>query len=174
MDLITSDTPGKLWFALYTRPRQEFKAAECMERNNILHYLPTIKRLSQWSDRKKLITEPLLRGYIFILADERERLNALKEYPVLNCVFDKGKPAVIPKWQMENLYNFLKKESEFYLYEGLIPGNKVKINSGPFSGIIGIIQQSDSTNTLAVTIELLNRSILAHISHDTKFELVKE
>src|SRR4030066_692597 len=100
-----------------------------MERNNILHYLPTIKRLSQWSDRKKLITEPLLRGYIFILADERERLNALKEYPVLNCVFDKGKPAVIPKWQMENLFNFLKKESEFYLYEGLIPGNKVKINS---------------------------------------------
>lgn len=174
MGLFIDETPGKSWYALYTRPRQEFKAAERMEIINVQHYLPTIKKLKQWSDRKKLITEPLLRGYIFILADERERLAALQEYPVLNCVFDQGKPAVIPKWQMENLANFLQKESEFYLYEGLLPGKKVRINKGPFAGVVGTIQQSDNHNTLAVTIELLNRSILAHITRDTEFEVVKE
>lgn len=174
MGLLNAETPGKCWFALYTRPRQEFKAAERMVRINISHYLPTIKKLKQWSDRKKMITEPLLRGYIFIYADEKERLEALKEYPVLNCVFDKGRPAVIPKWQMENLANYLKQESEFFLYEGLLPGNKVKIKKGPFEGIVGVIQQSDSQHTLAVTIELLNRSILTHISRDTEFEIIKD
>ncbi len=174
MNPINSGEPGKYWFALYTRPRQEFKAAERMTKINVAHYLPVIKKLKQWSDRKKVITEPLLRGYIFIHADESERLQALKEYPVLNCVFDKGRPAVIPGWQMENLENYLKRESDFFLYEGLLPGNKVKIKKGPFEGIIGVIRQSDNQHTLAVTIELLNRSILTYISRDTEFEMVKE
>jgi transcriptional antiterminator RfaH len=164
----------KCWFALYTKPRHEFKAAGQLERLNINYYLPVVKKINQWSDRKKNVTEPLLRGYIFIHADEKERRLSLEEQSILRCVFDMGKPAVIPEWQMENLSNFLKKESEYFIYEGLIPGMKVRINEGPFQGIVGVIQQTENHNTFAVTIELLNRSVLTHISKDTSFELVKK
>jgi transcriptional antiterminator RfaH len=163
----------RCWYALYTRPRHEFKAAEKLENLDIRYYLPVVKKKKQWSDRKKIITEPLIRGYIFIYADEKERLLSLNEYSVLKCVFDQGKPAVIPEWQMENLVSFLSIESEFYLYEGLLPGNKVLIKEGPFSGTIGTIQQSENQNKLAVTIDILNRSVITHISNETGFELVK-
>jgi transcriptional antiterminator RfaH len=169
---MTGSTIGKCWYALYTRPRHEFRAAEKLKTMDIRYYLPLIKKQNQWSDRKKIITEPLIRGYIFIYADEKERLLSLEEYSILKCIFDHGKPAVIPEWQMENLGKFLEKESEFFLYEGLLPGKKVRINYGPFSGIVGVIQQSENHNTLAVSIDLLNRSVITHISKDTEFELI--
>jgi transcriptional antiterminator RfaH len=172
--MISPDQTKKCWFALYTKPRHEFKAAEQIERLGVEYYLPVIQRVSQWSDRKKTIAEPLIRGYIFIHADEKERLKSLEEYSILRCVFDKGKPAVIPEWQMENLVNFLKKESEYFIYEGLIPGSRVRINKGPFQGVIGVIRQSENQHTLAVTIELLNRSVLTHISRDIEFEVIKD
>jgi len=54
----------KFWFALYTKPRNEFKAEQQLIAAGITNYLPTVTLLKQWSDRKKKVTEPLLRGYI--------------------------------------------------------------------------------------------------------------
>jgi transcriptional antiterminator RfaH len=171
---MTEHTVNKHWFALYTKPRHEFKAAGQLEKLGIEYYLPVITRKKQWSDRKKLVTEPLMRGYIFIHADEKERLIAVEQFSIVRCVFDNGKPAVIPEWQMENLANFLKKEYDFYMFDGLIPGTRVRITEGPFHGIIGTIQQADNQNTFAVSIDLLNRSVLTHISKETGFERVKD
>ena len=41
----------KNWFALYTKPRGEFKAAEQLNVNEINYYLPTLTTVKQWSDR---------------------------------------------------------------------------------------------------------------------------
>ena len=52
----TSD--NKYWFALYTKPRSEFKAEQQLTAVGVENYLPTITRLKQWSDRKKKVTTP--------------------------------------------------------------------------------------------------------------------
>jgi transcriptional antiterminator RfaH len=170
-----NETPSaKKWFALYTKPRQEFKAASQLGAADIQYYLPTITRVSQWTDRKKQISEPVLKGYIFILASEGERLLALEQQSVVRCIFDRGKPAVIPDWQIENLKQFLINDAEFIINEGLIPGTKVLITDGPFQGIIGVIQNSENGHAIAVSIELLNRSIVAHLPKDSKYKVVKE
>ena len=69
----------KFWFALYTKPRNEFKSEQQLIAAGITNYLPTVTLLKQWSDRKKKVTEPLLRGYIFIYANEEERLVSLEQ-----------------------------------------------------------------------------------------------
>jgi transcriptional antiterminator RfaH len=163
----------KFWFALYTKPRHEFKAAEHLKLLGIHHYLPVVSKKKQWSDRKKIVTEPLMRGYIFIFADEKERLLALEEYSIVRCIFDNGKPAVIPEWQMDNLARFLKQENEFYLHEGLIPGTKVLIKSGPFEGVVGVVLESENHNMFSVSIDLLNRSVITHIAKNNEFEVLK-
>lgn len=60
----------KNWFALYTKPKHEFKAEIKLNAEGIETYLPKISKIKQWSDRKKKIIEPVLRGYIFIYANE--------------------------------------------------------------------------------------------------------
>ena len=42
----------KSWYAIYVKSRAEKKVALELEYNNIDYYLPLIKRLKQWSDRR--------------------------------------------------------------------------------------------------------------------------
>lgn len=162
------------WFALYTKPRHEFKAALQLETEDINYYLPVITRLKQWSDRKKKITEPLLRGYIFIFANEKERYLSLQQLSIVRCIFDHGRPAVIPEWQIENLKKFLNKEADVIVHSGIVLGAKVKILDGPFAGVIGVVKQEVKGKTIAVNIDLLNRSVLTKISKDTGFEILRD
>jgi transcription antitermination factor NusG len=168
------DTHEKAWFALYTKSRSEFKAVEQLQSIGVENYLPIVVKWKKWSDRKKKILEPILKGYIFILADEKERKLSLEQFSIVRCVFDNGRPAKIPEWQIENLKKMLSNESDFLIQDGLIPGVKVKIREGPFEGIIGIIHESDNGKTIAVSIDLLRRSVIAHLPKESIFEVVKE
>lgn len=163
---------GKNWYALYTKPRSEFKAAGQLEINKIIYYLPTVTNTKQWSDRKKKITEPIIRGYIFIKANERERLLALEQYSVVRCVTERGKPAVIPEWQIINLMKMLEYEADFFVMNKLLPGQKIKIKDGPFMGVEGIYHESENDKMLAVSIELLNRSVIAHLPKESVIEIL--
>lgn len=163
----------KFWYALYTKPRNEFKAARNLESIGVEYYLPTIQRISQWSDRKKKITEPLLRGYIFIFSNERERIQALEQPSIVRCVSERGRPAKIPKWQIDNLKNMLLTSAEFHIKEGLIPGVKVKIKEGPFQGVIGVVQEAEIGRSIVVSIDLLNRSVIARLPKESVFEIIK-
>ena len=158
---------SKQWFALQTKPRQEFKAEKQLTNLGLENYLPVIVKKNKWSDRVKEIFEPIIRGYIFIKADERERLIALEQFSVSKCLFDQGKPAVIPDWQIENLKKMLMVETEYFVYEGLVKGTKVEIVEGPFSGVIGVIQSTSEKRMFAVSIELLNRTVIAHLPKDS-------
>ena len=164
----------KSWLALYTKPRSEFKAEEQLITSNIITYLPTITRVKQWSDRKKKITEPLFRGYIFIYGDEQERLISVEKQAIVRCLFDGGRPARIPDWQIENIRKMLDSDSEVIVHDGIVPGAKVIIKSGAFEGVIGTVINESSGKSISVSIDLLNRSIIAHLKDDCELEVVKE
>ena len=157
---------SKFWYALQTKPRQEFKAEKQLNNIEIENYLPVVVKQHQWRDRLKQINDPVIRGYIFIKSNEIERLTALEQESICKCLFDQGKPAVIPDWQIENLKRMLKVKADYFVYEGLVSGTKVEITQGPFAGVIGIIQSTSEKCTFAVSIELLNRTVIAHLPKD--------
>lgn len=163
----------KHWFALYTKPRHEFKAENQLTNSGITTYLPSVTRLRQWSDRKKKITEPVLRGYIFIYANETERLEALEHNSVTRCVYDLGRPAVIPDWQIENLRRMLQYKAEYFIHEGLVTGTRVEIIDGPFEGVIGVVQAGSEGKSIAVSIELLNRSVIAFLPKESVEKVIE-
>ena len=165
---------NKAWFALYTKSRSEFKAAEQIHSAGVEYYLPVITKIRQWSDRKKKISEPLIRGYIFIFANEKERLLSLEQYSVVRCVTERGKAARIPEWQIDNLKKMLNTQSDVLVKEGLVPGVKIRIKEGPFEGVIGTLQEIDNQKTLAVSIDLLNRSVITYLSKESIIEIIKD
>ncbi len=158
---------AKHWFALFTKPRQEFKAEGQLKIIGINSYLPVVNKVKQWSDRKKKISEPVLRSYIFIQANEAERLTALEQTSIIRCLSEHRRPAVIPEWQIENLKRMLDYKAEYFVYEGLVSGTKVEIKEGPFAGVIGIVRSGTEGKTLAVTVELLNRTIIAYLPKES-------
>ena len=84
------------WYALYTRPRVEKRVASILEEKEIRAFLPTRSVMRQWSDRKKVVEEPLFPSYVFVFADLAERYCSLQSTGVVRMVQFNGKPARIP------------------------------------------------------------------------------
>ena len=97
---------------------------------------------------------------------------ALEQFSVVRCVTERGRPAVIPEWQIDNLKKMLEYPGKFYEMHGLTPGKKIKIKEGPFAGVTGTYQESENDRRIAVSIELLNRSIIAHLPKESVIEIV--
>ena len=171
--MIKKNDSQKYWFALYTKPRSEFKAREQLAVIEVEHYLPTFTTVKQWSDRKKKITEPLIRGYIFIYASEQERLASVEQPSIVRCLFDCGHPASIPDWQIDNIKKMLAQDSELIVYNGIVTGTKVKIKNGPFEGVIGIVTDNEKGKSISISIDLLNRSIITRVPKGSELQVVK-
>lgn len=164
---------GKNWFALYTKPRHEFKVEANLNILSIENYLPTIIVTKKWSDRKKKIRQPLFNGYIFIYSNEKERLLSLQQPAVVKTVCFQGKPAVIPNWEIENLKKLLEKSPEIFVTDKIEIGSRVRIVDGPFKDVEGIVTEAaNNEKMLAVTMELLNRSVLVKLPAQSVIKFV--
>jgi transcription antitermination factor NusG len=98
---------NKKWLAVYTRPRAEKKVSELLTRRKIENYCPINKVMKQWSDRKKVICEPLFSSYVFVRVPEYA-ITSLKQIPgIINVVYWLGKPAVIRDSEIEVIKRFL-------------------------------------------------------------------
>lgn len=161
----------KKWYALYTKPKHEFKAETQLAACGIEYFLPSVVRVKQWSDRKKKVKEPLFSGYIFVCGNERDRLIALEQYAIVRSIFFEGKPAIVPNWQIENLQKMLEKGEDVTVTDQLSTGTTVKIISGPFKDIEGIVYEtSNQEKMLSITIDLLRRSVIVKIPRDSIIE----
>ncbi|MCX6169069.1 MAG: UpxY family transcription antiterminator [Ignavibacteriales bacterium] len=162
-----NDITVKHWLALYTKPRQEFKAAIQLESVSIEYYLPTITVMKKWSDRKKKITEPLFRGYIFIHVSERNRMLAVSQKAIVKTVFFDGKPSIIPEWEIANIKRILFDSPEVFVSNKIEVGTKVKIIDGPFKDVIGVVTSTQEDKWLAVSVELLRCSVMVRLPNES-------
>jgi transcription elongation factor/antiterminator RfaH len=152
------------WYALYTKPRQEFKAEEQLKAMDITTYLPLITKVKQWSDRKKKVIEPLFKSYIFINVNDSERYISVQAKAVVKVINFKGIPATIPNWQIENLQKMLFTNPDAYVTDLIKIGTCVKIIEGPFAGVEGVVaKHSNDERVLGINIETLQRSVIVHL-----------
>jgi transcription antitermination factor NusG len=154
------------WFVLYTKPRQEKKAKEQLDKLSIQNYLATVTKRKKWCDRDKKVDEVLLTSYIFIKGSEKERLMALDLSSIVRCVYDRGRPAIVPDWQIQNLKNFLSKVENVSILDENLRGKKIIIKEGPFAGIIGTINKRLNGNYLSVSLDFVNRSVSTIVTED--------
>jgi len=61
------------WYALYTKPKNEKKVTEQLQKSGIEVYCPMVTQIKQWSDRKKKTETPLIPSYVFVNIEEKNR-----------------------------------------------------------------------------------------------------
>ncbi|MBH2003532.1 MAG: UpxY family transcription antiterminator [Sphingobacteriia bacterium] len=125
----------KKWFALYTKPRWEKKIDASLLRKGIESWCPLQKVEKQWSDRKKVVEDPLFKSYVFVRIAETEKTNVLLTDGVLNFVYYLGKPAVIKEEEVNNIKMYLaEKDARITIIseEGFREGEKIRVNFGVF------------------------------------------
>jgi transcription antitermination factor NusG len=128
------------WYALYTKPRWEKKVARLLEDQGIENYCPINKVTRQWSDRKKVVLEPVFKGYVFVKIGEAEKWNIKKVNGVLNYVYWLGKPASIREEEILTIRKFLNEFTDVEVTDlSLKVNNIVRVKTGVLMNYQGVL-----------------------------------
>jgi len=128
------------WYALYVKSRHEFTTMDELKRKGINTFLPFVKKLRQWKDRRKFVDFPLFPGYLFVYA-EKERLYDVKYTRGVTRIIgtDIDAPTPIPDKQILDIKSVMETEVQLDPFPYLKKGRMVRIKSGPLKGLEGIL-----------------------------------
>lgn len=98
----------KKWHILYTKGGSEKKISNLLNRKNVENYLPLKREYTNW---KRLITEPLFNSYVFVNVDEEGLKNVRNTDGVINFAYWLGKPAIVKSEEIELMKRFLNEYS---------------------------------------------------------------
>ncbi len=154
----------RYWHAIYVKFRSEKKVAVEYEAENINYYLPLIKVLKTWSDRKKWIEEPLFRSYIFVYVNASEYYKALNVPNALKYISFENKAVVIPNQQIEAIKFFLEETNPPTPEVNLLQkGMKVEIIQGSMTGLRGELVEVSGKKRVIIQIDVVAKSITLQI-----------
>jgi len=157
------------WYALYVKSRHEFVTQSELNKKEITTFLPSVKRIRQWKDRKKFIHFPLFPGYLFVYIQAKldEYTNVLKARGAVHLLStESGCPTPVSAEEINSLKIMIESGQTIDIYPNLKKGTAVRVKRGPLSGAEGIISNILDQYILVVNIDILGRSIGVHISAD--------
>lgn len=99
--------PIRKWLAVYTRPRWEKKVNQLLLEKGLESYCPLNKVRRKWSDRYKVVEEPLFKSYVFVKVSEQDRTNVRMTTGAINFVYWDGKPAIVKEKEIMAIRRFL-------------------------------------------------------------------
>jgi transcription antitermination factor NusG len=139
----------KYWYVLYTKPRNEKKVAQRLSEAGYEVYCPLQKVKRQWSDRVKVVEEPLFKSYIFIQIEEAKRDEVFRYPGTVRYLFWLRRPAQVREEEINTIKKWLGEYNHDQITIGdLKPGDAVKIASGQFMNEKGVLL--DTTGTKAI------------------------
>ena len=128
------------WYAVYTRPKWEKKIAESLKIREVNNYCPLNRVERQWSDRKKIIYEPLFHSYVFVNVAEKELGDVRQVDGVINVVSWLGRPAVIKNEEIEAIRQFLNEYNYVHLEKVAVHvRDTIRVTDGPLVEKEGIV-----------------------------------
>lgn len=151
------------WYALRTKSRHEKLVRDQLDKQGIEPLLPTVKRLSQWKDRKKEIEIPLFSGYCFVRFSRLEKTPVKKIVGVVEIVGSGNRPEPIPEQEIDALRllmtSVLPYDPHPYLHEGM----QVEVIRGPLQGAHGILLRKEKRHRLVIGVRLIQQAAAVEI-----------
>jgi transcription antitermination factor NusG len=150
------------WFALSVRSRHEFVVHDVLRKKGIVTFLPSVKRVRQWKDRKMSVDFPLFPGYLFVslLPHPEEFMKVIKIPGSVNLLsLVPGYPTPVPTEEIDALKIVLNSGTAFDVYPQFKEGARVRIKKGPLAGAEGILANKEDHQMFMVNVELLGRSV---------------
>ncbi|MDR2413462.1 MAG: UpxY family transcription antiterminator [Odoribacteraceae bacterium] len=149
--------PAKAWYAVYTASRAEKKVKERLDQHSIENYLPLQVSIRRWSDRKKRVELPLIRGYIFVHVTAQQYAQTCNIPGVVSFLKEGGKPAPIPDWQINTL-RVMNEGAESVVEvstEEIPTGTYVRVVSGKLAGLEGELVEHKGKHKVLIRIDHL-------------------
>ncbi len=163
---IASESEHPFWFAVQTRPKYEKRVASDLQEKGINAFLPVYSMKRQWSDRNKIVRQPLFPGYVFVqlVPTVGNRVPILRTNGVVGFVGARGIGTPISDVEMQALQTVLGQEVPFEPHPYLKVGKRVCIRGGSLDGIEGMLTAINGDQSLVVSVDLIQKSIAIRIA----------
>lgn len=168
------------WYALRTRARMEKRSALHLMALGVEADAALAQESRRWTDRIKQVGKPLFPGYIFA----RFTLTGIAlplSYPgIVSIVRNGGIPVPLRDAEMDAVRRLAAGISitgdppSTPKYDEIALGNRVRVTSGPFEGLSGVLLEARGKGCVAVHIEAIrevravniDRSMLVRIEDE--------
>jgi transcriptional antiterminator NusG len=155
------------WYVIHVKSRQEFVVFAELGRNGVEAFLPSVTKLRQWKDRKKLVKFALFPGYLFvhISPHQAEYRTVLKTRGVVTFIcLEKGNPTPVPSEEITSLRSMIESGIELDVYPHIEVGATVIVIRGPLRDAKGVLVRKENQTLFVVNIGILGRSAGVRIS----------
>jgi transcription antitermination factor NusG len=155
--------PAPRWYALRTKSRHEKLVRDQLDKQGIEPLLPTVKRLSQWKDRKKEIEVPLFSGYCFVRFSQLEKAPVQKIVGVVEIVGSGSRPEPIPEQEIDALRRLMMSVLPYDPHPYLHGGMRVEVVRGPLQGVQGILLRKEKRHRLVIGVRVVQQAAVVEI-----------
>lgn len=126
------------WYVLYTKPRHEKKLAARLQSEGWMVYCPMQKTTKQWSDRKKVVEQPLFPSFIFIQCQDEIRDQVFEHASALRYLYWLSRPALVRAEEIQSIRHWLGEVNYTDVrVESISVGSNVRLDAGPLMGQSG-------------------------------------
>ena len=149
------------WFLLQTKVKQEQRAAENLERQDVVSFCPMIRVDKISRGRRAEVLDVLFPGYLFVqLGESSVSTTAVRSTRgVSHFVTSAGAPIKVPQGLVEQLRQRVTADAEVVMSQLPKPGAKMQIIDGPFKGLNAVFTEPDGNNRAIVMVTLLSQQV---------------
>jgi transcriptional antiterminator RfaH len=151
------------WYAAYTQPQTEARAAQQLRNQDFDVFLPLCRRLRRHARRTETVLRPLFPRYLFVALDpERQRWRSVNgTRGIVHLVGQGDRPTAVPAGIVEAL----RARADL---AGAVPldalaaferGQKLLVTDGPFAGHTGRFDSLTDGQRVVLLLDLLGRSV---------------
>jgi transcription antitermination factor NusG len=155
LDDYIDDGAERRWWAIYTKSRQEKSLARQLLGMEVPFYLPLIPKTNIIRGRKLTSQIPLFGSYMFLFANEEERIQALTTERIVQLLPAPAGQEIAQ--DLQNIRALIAAGTPLTLESRLSVGRRVRVKSGALMGMEGVIMSRRGEDRLLVGVRFLQQ-----------------
>jgi transcription antitermination factor NusG len=154
------------WFAVQAAYRCERRVAQALTSKGFTTYLPLLREVHQWTDRKKIVEVPAFTGYVFVhcAPNLHNRIRVLETVGVVRMLGSNHEPSPVSEIEIDAVRRMLSSGAACDRCDPLLPGDMVQVKRGPLAGLEGRLVRTKGGMRLVVVITSFAQAISAELS----------
>ena len=149
--------PDRPWRVLHTRPRQEKAVGEVLHAAGLRHFLPTVRETKVYGHRKRVVERPLFPSYVFLQGAKEDAWFAVGTKRVAQVIDAPDQGRLVH--ELEQIRLALQGQGVLDPYPFLQVGRHVRVRSGPFKGVEGVVDVRRQQDRLILKVDALGRAV---------------
>ena len=149
------------WEVLYLRPRYEKKMALLCDIMGVEYYLPLRAETKVYQRRRVSVEKPVFPGYFFVSLNSIERPRLKRTDSVVRTLVPEDESKLLHELQQIKLA--MRVDCTLGAAKALKKGRRVRIKTGPFMGVEGVVWQRRSTKTVRLNVDLIGQAVVVDV-----------